>query len=312
MDIEYLLWLQGLRESAPEFLQSLIAFLGAEWASYIAMAMPAVVYWCVDRRRGIVPFFSFMISLPVNQLVKLTACSYRPWVRDPRIHPDERAIPFATGYSFPSAHTQSSASLLGGMGWAWRDRARWPFVATIGFTIVMGLSRNILGVHTPQDVVVGFALGLGLMLAAERLLVWAESRDGYDLRLVLALVLCCCGLLAYVSLKSYPMDYVDGTLLVDPQEMIEDCYSSVGVALGTAIGWLLERRLVHFETDGLDLRHALVRLAVGVAVLLVVHVLLGHLLVAQLGNLKGQLVRYLLTFLCVVAGCPALFVRLGR
>ena len=50
-----------------------------------------------------------------------------------------------------------------------------------------------------------------------------------------AAVLC----ILYFALKSYPMDYVDGALVVDPAEMKEDGYAAAGATLGALIGALV-------------------------------------------------------------------------
>ena len=50
----------------------------------------------------------------VNGFLKVTACVYRPWIRDARIVPDSAALAEATGYSFPSGHSMNGASLYGG------------------------------------------------------------------------------------------------------------------------------------------------------------------------------------------------------
>lgn len=38
--------------------------------------------------------------------------------------------------------------------------------------------------------------------------------------------------------------------MVDPQKMANDSFKNAGWALGFALGWLAERRLVRFEIDG--------------------------------------------------------------
>ena len=50
----------------------------------------------------------------VNGLLKVAACVYRPWIRDPRVVPNEKALAEATGYSFPSGHSMNAAAVYGG------------------------------------------------------------------------------------------------------------------------------------------------------------------------------------------------------
>ena len=59
-----------------------------EWVSLFAMTyivlLPAFVYWCLDKRKGLLLFTALKISHTLNAMVKLTACVYCPWVRDAR------------------------------------------------------------------------------------------------------------------------------------------------------------------------------------------------------------------------------------
>lgn len=310
MDIEYLLWLQGIRESLPQVVQVCLEFLGSKTAMAAVLVVPCLVYWCIDKAVGTLALLSYAGSSLVNQLVKNTVCCYRPWVRDARVMPEQGALVGASGYSFPSAHTQSAASILGGIGWGWRRTKRWPLVAVLAVTVLVGLSRNILGVHAPQDVIVAFVEGWVFVVLADWLLAWIGRGEGRDLRVLVWGLVACGAFLAYVTLKPYPMEYRDGVLLVDPREMLIDCYELAGAYLGILIGWFCERRYVCFSTDSVVLAQGARRLLVGIAVLLIVHVPVGHAIVAVLGGYWGELVRYTLTFSMAVAGVPKLFMWL--
>ena len=54
--------------------------------------------------------------------------------------------------------------------------------------------------------------------------------------------------LAYIQLKHYPLDYTsDGTLLVDPQKMMNDCFKACGSFLGLMVGSYVDRHYIHYE-----------------------------------------------------------------
>ena len=66
--------------------------------------------------------------------------------------------------------------------------------------------------------------------------------------LVLAGGLCLMALsMVYIMVKPYPMDDVNGTLLVDPEKMKPDTISGITATAAWLIGWFLERRLIRFE-----------------------------------------------------------------
>ena len=48
-------------------------------------------------------------------------------------------------------------------------------------------------------------------------------------------------------LKPYPMDYVDGKLLVDPQAMMDDTFKACGAFLGFLIGSYLDRHYLKYD-----------------------------------------------------------------
>ena len=76
---------------------------------------------------------------------------------------------------------------------------------------------------------------------------------------VLVVLVLCVACIAVVELKSYPMDYADGVLLVDPNVMQRDCFEGVGVFFGMFLGWYCERRWVNFEIDEISVGERVLR-----------------------------------------------------
>ncbi len=248
MDLQYLYWLQGLREASANFFTPFMM-----WVSWLAVDaiifVPAFVYWGIKKRSGQLLILSFGISQFMNGLIKLTVCAYRPWIRDARIVPAQGAIATAGGYSFPSGHTMDSSPIYGGL--AVLTRKTDVLVAWIcGVMILLtALSRNYIGVHTPQDVVVGTLLGLFAVFLASKVLNASESHPNSVL--VCGLILCVLALL-YITNKSYPMDYdASGKLIVDPADMVRHTFAGVGTVSGILIGMLLDRKYIHHEETGI-------------------------------------------------------------
>ena len=90
-----------------------------EWVSMFAVdyliLIPVFLYWFWDKRKGLYTLVSYYFCMVVTPLIKLTACIYRPWIRDSRVLPAGDSIRTATGYSFPSGHTSTGGPLAGGM-----------------------------------------------------------------------------------------------------------------------------------------------------------------------------------------------------
>ena len=99
----------------------------------------------------------------VNQFLKLVFRIPRPWVKDPDFQIVESARAEATGYSFPSGHTQNVFASFGCLG-RWTKRT-WLRAVCALLIVVTAFSRMYLGVHTPLDVGVSFGIGLVLVFA---------------------------------------------------------------------------------------------------------------------------------------------------
>ena len=110
-------------------------------------------------------------------------------------------------------------------------------------------SRNYLGVHTPQDVIVGALISLICAFAMVNLCDYIDTHPEKDWIVLLAVTVLTLALLCYIGLKSYPEDYVNGVLIVDPKKMTIDGFKDPGRFYGIFLGWFLERRFVRFSTD---------------------------------------------------------------
>ena len=245
-DLQYLLFLQNLRESTggvfDEFFNALSKF-----AVDILPYLPFVVYWCVNKKLGYRFMVTAWIGEVLNGVIKLTVCAYRPWIRSDSIVPAGDSKVAATGYSFPSGHSLCAAMYYGSAAvWQWNKR-RWISILCGVLILLTGFSRNFLGVHTPQDVVVGITEGLLLVavviLAEKRV---ADNDKALDILTVVG-ILVTVGVILYITLKPYPMDYVDGKLLVDPQKMMNDSFKACGGFSGLLIGSYIERHFIRYE-----------------------------------------------------------------
>jgi hypothetical protein len=161
-----------------------------------------------------------------------------------------------------------SATTLGSL--AWKARKTLPVASVILVIIVLlvAFSRMFLGVHTPQDVLVALAESALVVLLGSYVYDRYEAhcekagknRDGMVVLVVLVLCVTC---LAVIELKPYPMDYVDGALLVDPNVMKRDCYEGVGAFFGMFLGWYCERRWVDFEIGEISMAERVLRGVIG-------------------------------------------------
>ena len=287
-DLQYLLFLQNLRESTggvfDEFFNALSKF-----AVDILPFFPYIIYWCVSRSFGMYLLMGWSGSRVVNGFLKVTACIYRPLIRDARIIPDSEAIKTATGYSFPSGHSTNAGALYG--GGAIRKELSKALRITLGIiAVLIALSRNFLGVHTPQDIIAGLASGVLVMWLTVRLMAWVDKHPEKDMLVMWVGLAICVAVAVFAAIKPYPSDYdAAGNLLVDGAKMAFDTYKGAGWCLGFLTGWVLERRYIGFSTD-VPMMTRMTRLATGLLSYYAVSLILTSLLNGWIPGIGGTVI----------------------
>ena len=291
MDIQYLLTLQDFRASIAEAWTPFMEWVSMFATTYLIL-IPVFWYWNRDKRQGLYALTSYYFCMLVTPLIKLTACVYRPWIRDARVLPAGDSIRTATGYSFPSGHTTTGAPLAGGMAVnTWENRRmRWFSALMVLFVLLTGFSRNYLGVHTPQDVFVAITLSVLSLILTAKLFAWLEKHpEKEDWLLLGGFLFCWLGIL-YISVKSYPMDMnAEGKLIVDPQKMMNDGYGDLGKMIGFIIARYIEKHWIQFKPLKQGWLNIVV-CAVGLVLMVLIKKHISPIMTAWLGSHWGKLV----------------------
>ncbi len=261
--IDFLLLLQSIRignfDIFDKFFLSITIF-GEFW---LPTLICAITYWCIDFRSGLYLFSLAGFNSLITHFFKMVACVYRPWVLSDKIHPSELAVPFAKGYSFPSGHSSMSSSVLGGVAYLVKKTKCLCFLL-IALILLIGFSRLWLGVHTPQDVVCGLTIGLTLIFIINGIINWAEVKPNRDLWLALLTnIFTIFGLIYIRYFSAYPMDYIEGKLLVDPMKSVYVTIVIYGYLLGILNGCFLCRRFFPFNPKDVSVKCRAVRGLVG-------------------------------------------------
>ena len=118
--MEFLRFLESIRTPVGDALMSFITLFGEE-TLFIVLAL--VFFWCIDKKRGFYLLFTCFAGTVCIQFLKMVFRIPRPWVLDPNFTIVESAREAATGYSFPSGHTQCAAGLWGGIARSAKKRA---------------------------------------------------------------------------------------------------------------------------------------------------------------------------------------------
>ena len=169
--MEFLYFLESIRNPVLDFIMGAITYLGDEVA-FLAICLAFI--WCVDKHRGYFLLSVSFVGVILNQILKLVFRIDRPWVKDPNFKPVESAVPAATGYSFPSGHTQNATGVFTGI--TITTKRIWLRVLSVAAIVLVAFSRMYLGVHTPLDVGVSLVLGIALSFAIYPLFKYTKDK----------------------------------------------------------------------------------------------------------------------------------------
>ena len=301
----FLRWLESVRVPALDVLFSGITYFGDELA-FLALAL--LLFWCVDKRTGYYVFVVGLFGTLANQFLKIACRIPRPWVLDPEFTIVEAARAAATGYSFPSGHTQNAVGTFGAI--ALRTKKRWVRWACMALLLLVPVSRMYLGVHTPLDVGVAFLMALAL-LAAFYPVFRSDEKTQKAMPYLLAAGIALAGLFVlYVS--SIRADFAPGS--EDESNLshaVKNAWSLLGAIAGLLAVYFHERRTGGFETRAPLLGQAL-KFTLGLALVAGVKAALKPAFYALLPVGPADCVRYFLVVL--LAGCvfPKTFVWFAK
>ena len=296
MDILYAL--EKIRTPFWNGVMSAVPQLGGEVLFIVAAE---VVFWCVSKWEGYYLMTIAFCGTVLNQFLKLICRVPRPWGQDPNFTIVESARAEATGYSFPSGHTQNAIGLFGGMA-RWGGR-RWVRLGLTALALVIAFSRMYLGEHTPADVGGSLVLAAALVLGLYPLMRRAQEKPRYMGYVLAAMLVVSGAFVVFVEAYGFSAD-TDAENLASG---IGKAWKMLGAVAGMTLAWLLDRRYIHFETQAVW-RVQVIKVVVGMALLLANKSGLKAPLLALLGHegLAGG-VRYFLLVLVAGAVWPLVF-----
>ena len=237
----------------------------------------------VDSKLARKVFFATICSTGLNGVVKNIAQVPRPF--DKGVAPVRQET--ATGFSFPSGHTQnfSTWSTLAAI----KFKKKWLSILVAALIALVAFSRLYLGVHYPSDVIVGLTLGIGMAFLGNYL--FDNAKDEKTL---------------YTMVFAIFVPFIVYFLIV-ANERFADFFKVFGMMGGlTLIAFLQETE----DTISYDVVwwKKLLRIVIGVAIAFAFK---EGLKVLKMGNLHVDLmldaVRYFAVVFAVGYLCPLLF-----
>ena len=286
--MEFLYQLETIRNPILDTLMLVLTEFGNELLFIVAGML---MFWCVDKKQGYFILMTGFFGVYINQFLKITCRVPRPWVLDPDFTIVEAAREAASGYSFPSGHTQTAVGCYAGLAVCRKEK--WVRIVGAAMALIIPFTRMYLGVHTPLDVGVSILVALALIFILWPLFNRYGLNRGLMYPLMAALTAMGIGFLLYVCLYHFPAD-IDSA---NYEGAVENAYKFLGCGLGLWVIYEVDTRFIRFETKTATWWAQILKLVLGFGLLLLVMEGSKPLL-----NLifKGHFVAHTVRYFCTV------------
>lgn len=304
--MELLYTLENIRTPLLDTVMGLVTNLGGE-AVFIAAAI--IVFWCLSKSCGYYMMTVGFAGTIINQFLKLWFRIPRPWVKDPGFTIVESARAEATGYSFPSGHTQNAFAVFGAPAIYFKSTAlRIVLVLLIALT---AFSRMYVGVHTPLDVGVSLIVGTVLVFV---IYPFFRDMDRSPKKVYIIFgifIVMAAAFVVFVELYDFPADidtdnYASG---------LKNAYMILFCAVGLLLTFYVDTKYVRFPTQAVWWAQ-IIKVVAGLGILLAIKAVLKAPLLALFGGHSvAHGVRYFIVILFAGILWPMTFkyfARLGK
>lgn len=290
--MEFLNFLSQYRTDAGDIFFQLVTYAAQE---LFVVAIICWLFWCSNRHLAYTLGFSYFTSGLLVQGLKITFRVPRPWVLDPAFEPVASAVPDATGYSFPSGHTQSITALFGTT--ALYVKKRLYKILCFAVIFLVGFSRMYLGCHTPKDVLVSFVLSFICVLICYHYIYRKKSLEKHLKAGTAVMFFICIALSLYAVILEK-----NGAIEL---KYAQDCLKASGAGAAFALGYYIERTFIRFSVPK-NMKDKIVRLVLGLLGTLVIMEGLKPLIGV---SLPSCFLRYFLTVAWILIIYPLLFTK---
>lgn len=269
-------WIQQFSSLFLDIFFNALTILGEET---LGIAIFIIVFWTMNKDYGYKLLFAYLTSMSLNGCTKDFFKAPRPigteGIRSLRTKT-------ATGYSFPSGHTQGTTTLWTSLSII--INKVWFYILCGSIIILVGLSRLYLGVHWPKDVLFGIIFGILSVLLSNYIYVKGKEKNNPYLFLYILIPL----LISLIFFNS------------------TDSIKAIAGFSGAFIGYILEIKYINF-TIPKNMYKKVIRLLSGIIIILFIKSGLKFFL----PNMAlFHFIRYfILTFFIVFLG-PLIFKKL--
>ena len=301
--MNFLYLLESIRNPVLDFIFGTITHIGEET---VFLVLAIFFFWCVNKREGYYILTVGLVGTVINQMLKLVFAIPRPWVKDPSFTVVESAVEEATGYSFPSGHTQNVTGTFGSIG---RYSRSTPVrIISAAIILLVAFSRMYLGVHTPLDVGVSLLIG-----AALTFILYPVFKNEERFEKFMPIAIGVCLLITALLMLYFPLFAKDAAHdATNLASGMKNAYTLTGCTVGLAIVYFVDSTFIKFDT-GAAWYAQIIKVLLGLGGVLLIKSGLSSPLVSLFGNeYIARMIRYLLVVLFAGIVWPLTFKLFAR
>ncbi len=284
LEIDFLRMLEGIRSGFLDKVFEFITMLGEETLLIILMA---IIYFMYDKSLAKKLFFITAMSLSLNCIVKNSVKRPRPFTRGISCVRKETA----TGYSFPSGHTQTFSTWSNAL--AVNIKKKWFLCLTLSLSFLVGFSRLYLGAHYPSDVIAGLVFGFLFAFLGNALYDKVKNKS-----------------VLYISALLILTPFV-AFFIIKPDALYEDFFKLYGMIAGFVLAVIFEEKAVNLEKA--STAKNILRVVICVVLAVIIKEILKALFITDILRLSLFLdaVRYFLLVFLIMGVCPWVFKKIN-
>ena len=175
----------------------------------------------------------------------------------------------ASGYSFPSGHSQSYSSVVTGL-WYEANKNHYPtkkwqrielMIEFIIFGILVGIGRMYWGQHYLTDVIAGLMFGVIITVLVTYLIDYISEKSKISLDKFLV-ILVPFVVVAYVVIVA--------TNMFDNPDNLAKVYRAIGLYLSVVVGYFVDKKWIKYSTEDTT-KNKMVKIIAGSATLMMIY-----------------------------------------